>query len=261
MEASNRKREVFAWPMTRRDFLALAGTTGTLGCLTPVSQAPANDDETVVQARPRRPATGVTEGVHKLGLSPERDGLLYVPRGHDAKTNAPLAVMLHGAGRSGQAMDYTFSLADDFGVVIVAPDSRARTWDAVMGGFGADVAYIDAALRYTFARCAVDATRLALAGFSDGASYALSLGIANGDLFSHVIAFSPGFIAPAEHRGKPRIFISHGREDAVLPIATTRRKIVPQLTGLGYHVTVREFDGPHTVPLAIAREAFEWLRA
>jgi phospholipase/carboxylesterase len=260
MESFKGNKEERARPMTRRDFLALAGTTGTLGCLSPIVQVPSDDSETVVQARPRRPSTSITPGLHKLGLSPERDGLLYIPRGHNSKTNAPLAVMLHGAGRSGQAMDYTFSLADDFGVVIVAPDSRGRTWDAVMGGFGADVAYIDAALRYTFARCAVDSTRLALAGFSDGASYALSLGPANGDLFSHVMAFSPGFIPRAEPRGKPRIFISHGRGDAILPIATTRRKIVPLLTGLGYDVTFREFDGPHTVPLPIAREAFEWFR-
>ena len=260
MESSNGNKGVSARLMTRRDFVALAGTTGTLGYLSPISQLPPDDDETVVQARPRRPSTSITPGLHKLGLSAERDGLLYIPRGHVAKTNAPLVVMLHGAGRNGQAMDYTFSLADDFGVVIVAPDSRSRTWDAVMGGFGADVAYIDAALRYTFARCAIDPSRLALGGFSDGASYALSLGTANGDLFSHVMAFSPGGIVRAEPRGKPRIFISHGRQDAVLSIATTRRRIVPQLTGLGYDVTFREFDGPHTVPLPIAREAFEWFR-
>lgn len=32
------------------------------------------------------------------------------------------------------------------------------------------------------------------AGFSDGASYALSLGLPNGNLFSHIVAFSPGFM-------------------------------------------------------------------
>ena len=37
----------------------------------------------------------------------------------------------------------------------------------------ADVWFIDAALAWTFERCFVDAVRIALAGFSDGASYAL----------------------------------------------------------------------------------------
>jgi phospholipase/carboxylesterase len=35
---------------------------------------------------------------------------------------------------------------------------------------------------------------VALGGFSDGASYALSLDLTNGDLFASLIAFSPGFI-------------------------------------------------------------------
>ena len=45
------------------------------------------------------------------------------------------------------------------------------------------------------------------------ASYALSLGIANGNLFSHVLAFSLGFLAPASQTGSPRIFVSHGTQD------------------------------------------------
>src|SRR4051812_14606083 len=117
MESTNRKHDGFGRSITRRDFLALAGATGTLARLSPNSQVPGDDDETVVQARPRRPSTSVVPGLHKLGLSPERDGLLYIPRGHTAKTNSPLVIMLHGAGRNGQAMDYTFSLADDFGIV------------------------------------------------------------------------------------------------------------------------------------------------
>jgi predicted esterase len=40
-------------------------------------------------------------------------------------------------------------------------------------------------------------------GFSDGASYALSLGLANGDLFTHVLGFSPGFMRVPRHVGRP----------------------------------------------------------
>ena len=38
----------------------------------------------------------------------------------------------------------------------------------------------------------IDPSRIAMAGFSDGASYSLSVGLANGDLFSAVFGFSPG---------------------------------------------------------------------
>jgi phospholipase/carboxylesterase len=65
---------------------------------------------------------------------------------------------------------------------------------------------------------AVDAGRLAVEGFSDGASYALSIGLTNGDLLTHVVAFSPGFASPVAYTGKPPVFVSHGTHDEVLPI-------------------------------------------
>jgi predicted esterase len=95
-------------------------------------------------------------------------------------------------------------------------------------------------------------------GYSDGASYALSLGLANGDLFSRVIAFSPGFLAPTGQTGSPRIFVSHGTRDGWLPINSCSRRIVPRLERAGYEVRYREFEGGHVVPPAIAREAASW---
>ncbi len=62
------------------------------------------------------------------------------------------------------------------------------------------------------------------------------------------VAFSPGFTAPAGHRGKPPIFVSHGTRDKVLPIGASSRRIVPELERDGYEVHYREFDSPHTVP-------------
>jgi len=91
-------------------------------------------------------------------------------------------------------------------MLLLAIDSRQKTWDIILGGYGSDIAFIDTALKHTFNCIAVDPTRIAIEGFSDGASYALSVGITNGDLFTHIIAFSPGFMAPADQRGKPRLF-------------------------------------------------------
>ena len=72
------------------------------------------------------------------------------------------------------------------------------------------------------------------------------------------MAFSPGFSAARRPQGRPRIFISHGRSDTILPIDVTSRRIVPALEDAGYAVTYKEFDGPHGVPENIAREAFTW---
>ncbi len=124
--------------------------------------------------------------------------------------------------------------------------------------YGPDLALIDRALEQTFSRYAVAPERVAVGGFSDGASYALSLGITNGDLFTHVIAFSPGFMVPAGQAGSPRTFISHGTRDGVLPIDRCSRTIVPQLQRTGYEVRYREFDGGHTISPDIALEAVGW---
>jgi phospholipase/carboxylesterase len=211
-------------------------------------------------ARPRTPAQASAPGLHALGLARDRDALLYIPSGYRADRPAPLAVMLHGAGGTAQhGMSLVRDLADAAGLVVLAPPSRAQTWDVIRGAFGPDVAFIDEALSATFERCAIDARRVAVGGFSDGASYALSLGLTNGDLFTHVIAFSPGFMAPADRVGKPRIYVSHGTRDTVLPIDRCSRRLVPALERAGYEVLYHEFDGPHTIPPGITREAVEWL--
>ncbi len=105
----------------------------------------------------------------------------------------------------------------------------------------------------------MDPGRIAIAGFSDGASYALSLGLLNGDVFGSVIGFSPGFVRQDPRHGKPRVFISHGTNDHTLPIDSSSRVIVPRLRAEGYEVSYREFDGEHVLPEQIGRDAFEWV--
>jgi phospholipase/carboxylesterase len=244
--------------MKRRDFLAL-GTLGTCAYLGSRRSALGLDDDPRLKTRPTPATAALDPGPHSLVSRDGRGGILYIPKGHDPRIAAPLAVMLHGAGNSSQGMDWTFRLGDEQGVMVLAPDSRDLTWDAVIGEFGPDVRYIDSALAYTFRRALVDPKRIAIGGFSDGASYALSLGLANGDLFNYIIAFSPGFVASINGVGRPRIFISHGKQDQVLSIETTSRDMVPKLRAAGYDVTYQEFDGPHVVPPEIARQAFGWL--
>jgi phospholipase/carboxylesterase len=197
--------------------------------------------------------------MHPLEIVTERDALLYVPASYRPERPAPFVLSLHGAGGDARSALYPLSpLADAAGLILLAFASRESTWDVIRGQFGPDVALLDTALAAVFDRCAVDPRRLGIGGFSDGASYALSLGITNGDLFGEILAFSPGFMAPAAQRGTPRIFISHGTHDRVLRIDVTSRRLVPQLERAGYDVTYVEFDGPHTVPPEIARQGMEW---
>jgi phospholipase/carboxylesterase len=188
--------------------------------------------------------------------------LLHVPPAAAEGTPSPLVVLFHGAGSSaGAGLRLLAGVAGDAGLVLLATQSRGPTWDVIHGGFGPDVERLDAALREVFATCPVDAATLALGGFSDGASYALSLGLGNGDLVTHLVAFSPGFVAPAGQEGRPRVFVTHGTEDPVLPIDRCSRRIVPQLRRAGYDVTYDEFEGGHVVGPDQARRAARWLRA
>ena len=194
-----------------------------------------------------------------LGLGGSRDGVLYVPATYRAGVAAPLSVKLHGAGGDGRGGLRPFlPLADAAGMLLLGIDARGPTWDVIRGGFGPDVAFLDEALAQVFEGFSVDPARISIEGFSDGASYALSVGLTNGDLFSSIVAFSPGFMSPADLRGRPGIFVSHGLRDNVLPIDRCSRRIVPQLRDAGYSVEYREFSGGHTVPADIAADAEAW---
>jgi predicted esterase len=184
---------------------------------------------------------------------------LAVPEGLAPAGPVALLVALHGAGSSGRAMvDLLGVAARAAGALLLAPESLGRTWDVIEGAYGPDVAAIDATLAAVYADWHVDPCRVVLAGFSDGASYALSLGVANGDRFSHLVAFSPGFMAPDAVHGRPPVYVSHGRDDRVLPIDGCSRRVVPMLRRAGHDVAYTEFDGGHGVPPEIARAALAW---
>jgi predicted esterase len=248
----------------RREFLGLVagGAAALFGCLKDPVDATLGPAR--LTARPGTPSGSVTSGDLPLGLGAIRDGVLHVPPSYTSATPMPLVLGLHGAGQNSQEpLDVLSALADEMGFLLLAVDSRGQTWDGVSGRFGADVKFLDAALKQTFARCAVRPDRVVLEGFSDGASYALGLGLVNGDLFGRLIAFSPGFIPTADEGSdvKPRVFVSHGVNDSILPIRQTSRVMVPKLKADGYDVTYQEFDGPHTVPPDIARSAATWMLA
>jgi phospholipase/carboxylesterase len=249
--------------MTRRRFGAAIGSAlGALAvgdaCVVATREAA---DQARLTARPRSDVTtSLTTGPLGLGNG-GRDGVVQMPSTPGGGA-VPLLLFLHGATQSGAGMLRRIGpAADEAGVAVIAPDSRDTTWDAIRGGFGADIAFLNRVLEHVFARLAVDRSRLAIGGFSDGASYALSLGIANGDLFPRIVACSPGFVLPTSPTGRPRVFVSHGVADQILPIDQCSRVIVPRLRTMGYDLTFREFDGRHEMPAAVVREALQWTSA
>ena len=214
------------------------------------------------------PPQTASVGLQKLG---GKNGHLYIPASYSATEPLPLLVLLHKA-RGGSAEWFRTSNkggrgpyaahADAGRFIILAPEAPGQTWGAGPKSWGYDFVSINHALEAAVARCAIDRNRLAIGGFSDGASYALSLGLANGDRFGNVIAFSPGFFVGGKARGKPspQIFISHGIGDRVLPIDVCSRAFVPGLRKNGYKIEFQEFSGGHDLPPAIRDQAMEWLK-
>jgi len=260
-------------PLDRRRFLAAAAGAASalvLGCASarPTQERTPTDPRSLgrlhakgrLTTRPSPPiGPPAAPGTAPIGIGSERDGVIYAPAAYTPERAAPLVVMLHGAGGSARrGLPRLQRLADEHGLLLLAVDSRASTWDAVLGGFGPDTAFIDAALARVFARYAVDPARIAVEGFSDGASYALGLGLTNGDLFTHAIAFSPGSLPLLERNGAPAVFVSHGTADQILPIDRCSRRIVPELERRKYAVSYVEFEGDHQVPPAIAAQAVRW---
>jgi phospholipase/carboxylesterase len=249
--------------VTRREFVATA--TGTFAAMT-LGQACGLGLDAVSQrsgdgrltARPKRGVKTTAAGSRALGLDPARDAILQLPA-NAGSAPLPLVVLLHGAGGGAAGILNRFgTIPSEAGVAVLAPTSRGPTWDAIRGVFGPDVAFLNRALEAVFDLVAVDPARVVAGGFSDGATYALSLGLINGDLFRKVLAFSPGFLVEGPLRGKPRIFMSHGVTDSVLPINRSSRMIAARLRQSDYNVTFREFPGGHDVPAAIAEEGLRW---
>lgn len=211
------------------------------------------------------PRSTLVTGLQRLGGS---NGLLYIPLSAKNDAPLPLLILLHKAGGSpsnwfpdgNSAPTGSYAAQAEAGkFAILAPEASGATWGDGPKSFGGDFVGINAALKAAFERCPIDRNRLAIGGFSDGGSYALSLGLANGDLFRAVIAFSPGFIVRSTARGRPALFISHGRRDLVLPTDTASRLFVPALRKNGYNVTFDEFGGGHNVPDFIRDAAMKWL--
>jgi predicted esterase len=230
--------------MSRSNRLIVAALVG--GAVA-ASAAPAEAASSSLQARPADVVTSLTVGVSRLGGG----GYAYRPR-VTSPGPLPLVVLLHGAGGDPREfMDQFRRTADRNGYLLLAPRSAGRTWElkppgTAGGSTDKDAATVDSALSALFARAAIDPRRVVLLGFSDGASCALSIGLANPQLFRGVIALSPGFAwRPPRIDPAQRLFIAHGRSDRILPFANVRDKIVPGLQRSGLDPHVRWFNGGH----------------
>ena len=255
--------------LSRRDALkfltAAAGSTilGACGLETnnqdPIVTLPSGS----ITPRPGVPTNIATPGLHEL---PDNNGYsfgrYFVPSSYNPDTAIPFVLLFHGANqRSTDIMTPMSALADEKGFALMAIDSREYTWDLMANGyFGIDRNFINRALPAVFNLIRVDPNKVGVAGFSDGASYALALGLINGDLFKRIVAFSPGFVVDGyPFTGTPDVYITHGTNDPVIPVSNTKTVIIPRLQSANISVDFHEFDGVHEIPAQQMRDAATWL--
>lgn len=250
--------------ITRRAAVRLgAGALGGLalsGCRVTEVLGPGVGQTTISLKEPTRT---LPAGFSSIDVGdPYRNVDLYVPASYSPSTPTALVMMFHGAG--GFSRDFLMNfddVAEATGVALVGFSSFSNSWDAVLADkYSVDLDMIDLAIATACDFVRVDSRRVGLAGFSDGATYALGIGRANGEIFSRVAAFSPGYLLKAVERGLPSFFVTHGKQDPILDIDAGSREIVRVLRNK-YAVEYHEFDGGHYVPLALATDAFHWLAA
>jgi len=160
-----------------------------------------------------------------------------------------LVVVLHGAGRQDELIVRGLQAERERReAIFVVPRSAGMTWDLITGGPGADLAFLDGILHSVHRRYRIDPARRAIAGFSDGASYALALGLSNPRLFSAVMAWAAGFLAIDAQNlhpddPKPRVLLEYGTHDQLFPFEQVAVPMRDTLTRLGYPLDFRTDEG------------------
>ncbi len=163
--------------------------------------------------------------------------------------------------------------ADARGLILVAPKSKRATWDIIafaaretisgLVGEGQAVRYdrsedgdrIDEALA---AFKAPPRSLLIIAGFSDGASFAIAAGTDRRRKADAVLAFSPGVqIASTRTTRRIPVHISHGRQDEALAFDFTKGVIMPAIERAGVNATLHPFEGRHAIPDPVLNEMLD----
>jgi predicted esterase len=186
--------------------------------------------------------------------------------------------VLHGAGRREELLMKAYrDEAERRQALFLVPRSHGMTWDLIEHAVARstpeaglapagrpDLDFLEYAYDLIFRRYPVDAERLGLVGYSDGASYALSVGLSNPHLFRAVMGWAAGFVAienEAAAPGVPRpaVLVEYGTHDELFPFEQVAVPMREQLEAFGCNVTFRVDEGGRHWPSgAFQDEALDW---
>ncbi len=205
---------------------------------------------------------------------------VLLPGGMDPGTPVPLLVGLHGYGSSAERFTGLYQRLDDPGFIYAVPESPYpmsggreigyswNTWSAAdstvaAGSWDSSIALVRAVVERMTESYPVSSAWLL--GFSQGCALAYGAGLRNPDLVDGMICFggwldTTGIPAAGLElaAASQHVFIAHGILDRMVE-PEAGREAFSLLSGLGFDVVLREFEGSHTVAEGTLGEAVDWM--
>lgn len=191
--------------------------------------------------------------------------VLLTPAEIDPARLYPLITVLHGAGRQDELLVRACrDEPDRRQALFLVPRSFHPTWDLIACDERPDLDFLAYAYDLVYRRYPVDAARQALLGYSDGASYALAVGLSNPHVFRAVMGWAAGFLAiDTAHlepgAPKPPVLLEYGTHDELFPFERVALPMRATLEQLGYAVEFRvDQGGRHWPSGSFQSEALDW---
>ena len=219
-------------------------------------QYTSHESELEVRLEPAVPATATVMLLHGLGA----DGLDFVPIAEELRLPLPVRFVFPHAPMRPVTVNAGYVMRAWYDIKSFTPEGRA---DAA--GLAESVERVNEYLGREIAR-GIPASRIVLAGFSQGGAVALSAGLRFAERLAGLLALSTYLPFPARlEAGKSAanadvpILMCHGRMDPVVPIVMgiEARDV---LGAQGYAVEWHEYPMQHEVCAAELAETAKWLR-
>jgi phospholipase/carboxylesterase len=191
--------------------------------------------------------------------------VLLTPDDIDPDERLPLVTVFHGAGRQDEML--VRACRDEPArrrALFLVPRSVDPTWDLITGRGQDDLEFLEYAWDLVYRRYPVDPERQVLMGYSDGASYALSMALSNPGFFDAVLCWAAGFVvmdrsAIGSTARKPRIYLEHGTHDELFPFDRIAIPMRDDLRKAGYELEFSVDEGGRHWPSGtFQREALDW---
>jgi polyhydroxybutyrate depolymerase len=178
-------------------------------------------------------ASAAASSSAELVVGGDRPVAIHVPASYDASRPAPLLLLLHGFGASGEWIDEYFHLEDaahQQGFVYATPDGTLDTdgnrfWNATDAccnfnrGSVDDVAYLSGLIADIQDELAIDPKRIAVVGHSNGGFMSYRMACERSELIAAIVSLAGGtFADPADCKPTEPVSVAqvHGTADDII---------------------------------------------